>query len=468
MIDNSEHHKLEKNVLLYAIWNTERWWLHVAKELESDFNVTVITEHRAKNTRSLTSLFYKRFFKQRLFKSGFSEEDISDIRHRCRVLRNLPMNLATRMIKAWECVFEELIRAEKIAIVIGFPIDRYTMDICARIAERHSLDYLEITAGIAADTSMVMRRGIPLQIPTDMRIRREDWINELLEGDFKPRYIEYKNRYTKGLWLQTYIRQIMRSHAFKIIMLLKLDPLGLHFIDSQMWLAHKVKLSDIRFLRKNIVLNPEGFDKYENDKSKSVFVALQVFPEASIDYWIKDKDIIDYENTVLFFIKGCVENGMTVFVKDHPLQFGFRTFSLIEKIKNLGPKVIFLDYGIPSQSVFNRVSTVFTTTGTVGLEGRLRGLRSVVYKNYYSRFSEDFHEYYDLADLEKSISDLSRVDFGITNQANILLEKITFKGSIMDFHEKKDFNKNRIIQLISNIKIILKNEFENFNYNSSL
>ena len=60
------------------------------------------------------------------------------------------------------------------------------------------------------------------------------------------------------------------------------------------------------------------------DKQRILFISLPVFPEASIDYWIDDLELIDYEALVVEVATAFTEYGFTVMVKDHLLQFGFR------------------------------------------------------------------------------------------------------------------------------------------------
>ena len=81
---------------------------------------------------------------------------------------------------------------------------------------------------------------------------------------------------------------------------------------------------------------------------------LQLFPEASIDYWLRNVELIDHDNLVVDAARSFSEQGFLVLVKDHPSQFGFRQrsdpehahFSVMDH--NLSPQ--------DSQVIFRRVS----------------------------------------------------------------------------------------------------------------
>ena len=64
-------------------------------------------------------------------------------------------------------------------------------------------------------------------------------------------------------------------------------------MDSQSFLGHKPKLSDYRIIKMVDYQWRKKIRKF--DKSKRILFGLQLFPEASIDYWIDDVELIKHE-----------------------------------------------------------------------------------------------------------------------------------------------------------------------------
>ena len=88
----------------------------------------------------------------------------------------------------------------------------------------------------------------------------------------------------------------LRAMVFKLISWVKRDLRSLHYLDAQSFLAHKPRLSDLQTL---ILIDGTGSQQLNNFPSRRIFFGLQVFPEAAIDYWLPEIDLIDYENLVL-------------------------------------------------------------------------------------------------------------------------------------------------------------------------
>lgn len=133
---------------------------------------------------------------------------------------------------------------------------------------------------------------------------------------------------------------------------------------------------------------------------KRVFFGLQLFPEASIDYWIPDLELIKHEDLLVDAATAFSEAGYLVLVKDHPLQFGFRQRGLIERLLKLS-NVVFVPYEVSGNEVLSKCGVNFTCTGTLGLQAGLLGLKSITTKSYYYTPSD-----FILLDSRKSVADL--------------------------------------------------------------
>mgnify|MGYP006281659677 CR=1 FL=1 len=107
--------------------------------------------------------------------------------------------------------------------------------------------------------------------------------------------------------------------------------------------------------------------------------ALQLFPEASIDYWLRNIELVDHENLVVEAAQGFSTAGFLVLVKDHPLQFGFRKTDFLDRLAAI-KNVVILPYDVSGNELMSLAGASFSSTGTLGFKGfdRANPSRSVV------------------------------------------------------------------------------------------
>ena len=346
------------------------------------------------------------------------------------------------MIVAYEAVFENLFSEFKCHYIFSFPIDRYPMDVMNRVALRYNIRQIEITVCLFKETSMFLERGQAIEIPTAIKknVSYEEAYNTLVSKNYKPSYVK-KNKYNLLKWFKVFFWQYARDIAFKFIMLIENDRKSLHYLDSQMYLAHKVNISDVS-IKKYQDKNYFEF-MMKSPKSRNVIVALQLYPEASIDYWVKNLEIVKYEKFMLKIFKEMSSRGFNIFLKDHPLQFGFRQIKFIRESKKI--KILYyLPYDSDINIMMKYCSTSLTTTGTIGLQACLNGLNSIVTNSYYSN-SSDFYVY-------NNIDDIKNILDKIVNKSNLKIDlkkereriikhiyNISFYGDILSFRLKEKF-----------------------------
>jgi hypothetical protein len=162
---------------------------------------------------------------------------------------------------------------------------------------------------------------------------------------------------------------------------LRRDPFNSHYVDALKRLKHKVRAGDVAALK----LLDRNWEARLGDvpRERRVFLGLQLFPEASMDYWLKSLDMLAHDDVVVRYCEVLGEAGYLTFVKDHPLQFGFRQCELFERLSKL-PHVTLVPYEVPAGLLIEQCSISVTFTGTVGFQAALSGLCSVVTEPYYA------------------------------------------------------------------------------------
>ena len=377
-------------IIFFTIHNTTPWWTYLASQI--DFaEVTVLSDLRGEGDRSLVDDFY------RFMRTGdpveaalarFGEDGCAEIILRCRSLRSLDRGVAMKMIggmaQAIEAAFDDL----DPALVLTFTMDRYVIDVMERTARGRGIDFLEMTASTIPDQIFFHRRGryVPLREPTSEELGEA--VDTLCAEGFSPVYVRDANRFSVGRFWQVFVYFALRGAFFNVWRYLKRDPLNLHYIDALKRLKHKVGPRDVAvlgLLRKDWQARLEAIPK-----QRRVFCGLQLFPEASLDYWLQSHDMLAHDNAVVRYCEILGNAGYHVFVKDHPLQFGFRQRELIERLSKL-PSVTCVPYDVPASYLIEQCSVSVTFTGTTGFQAALAGLCSVVTQPGYATEEHFLH-----------------------------------------------------------------------------
>ena len=377
-------------LIFFTIHSTTSWWTYLASQI--DFaEVTVLSDLRGEGDRRLVDDFY------RFMKTGdptaaaatrFGADGCADIILRCRVLRSLDRTLALRMIgamaQAIEVVFDDL----DPDLVLTFTIDRYVMDVMARVAHRRGIDFLEMTTSIIPDQIMLMRRGRPARLcePSDEGV--DAAVAVLCKADFAPTYVRGAKKFSKLQFWRVFGYYALRGAFFNVWRFFKRDRYNCHYLDALKRLKHKVRVGDVKVLR---LLDPHWEAKLQQvPRDKRVFLGLQLFPEASMDYWLASQEMLAHDDVIVRYCEVLGQAGYHTFIKDHPLQFGFRQRELFERLSNL-PFVTLVPYEVPAAPMIANCAISVTFTGTIGLQAALAGLCSVVTDPYYATESQFLH-----------------------------------------------------------------------------
>lgn len=434
-----------KRVLIYPVHRTVAWWRFVGRNLGWGDSV-VVTDLRGEGDISVVDDFYKEMCRLRREANPtsdlFTPEQVADIIARCRLLRWLDQRLAKAMVHAMAIVMDAVLEQVDPRVVLSFPIDRYVSDVLERLAHARGIKYLELTASVVPGMSMLLYRGALVQVAAPPpRELVEATVNEIANPTFLPTYVQKKSKYTKGKFLRTLSYFRIRALAFKVISWAKRDPLNLHYLDAQPFLGHKCRWKDIRVVDlcdANWRAKTERFPQ-----ARRVMFGLQLFPEASIDYWLRNVDLIDHENLVVEAAAAFSNQGFVVLVKDHPSQFGFRQTEFLDRLLTL-PNVVMVPYEVSGNELLALCGTSFTCTGTLGLQAALAGLISVVTESYYA-MEPDFlmlRERGEVTDLAQRVV-ANRFSDPIEARRERIIGNLlrgSFEAGFFSFH---DFNANQ-------------------------
>jgi len=433
-------------VLIYSIHRMESWWRAIGDHLGFD-GAVVLTDRRQAGDRWVTDDFYREY--RSLRRGGdtsprlLSEAQVADVIARCRVLRWLPRAQAEAMAEAMARAMEAVLDDVRPAALVSFPIDSYVSDVLARRARARGLPYYELTASALPDMCMLMHRGrlITTSVPPDPAAV-DARIREIADPLFTPSYVQGQAAYTPTRFLRTFAYFRLRGTFFKLYSWLTRDPLNLHYLDAQPNLGHKPRLSDMRIID---LVEPDWQARVEaTPRERRVLFGLQLLPEAAIDYWLDDLDLVRHEDRLVDIAERLTAAGYQIVVKDHPLQFGFRQVALIDRLKAL-PNVVIVPYEVSGNALLSMCGIGVTGTGTLGLQAALLGGVSVVCDAYYVASDDDFvvlRRQEDLEDLAARIAQRGPPVSLHERQARII-EQLLRASFTADFFSFRNFEPAR-------------------------
>lgn len=379
-----------RNAIFFAIHNTAPWWTYLASQM--DFaNVSVLSDIRGDGDWSLVDDFYH--FQRTddavaAAKERFGDDGCAEIILRCRSLRSLDPGLAIRMIGGMALAIEKAFNHFDPRLVLTFTMDRYVMDVMERVALRREIDFIEMTTSIIPDQVMFLRRGkiISLHEPTSQAIEAATKI--LCQANFAPTYVSDAKKFSVSRFWRIYAYFALRGAYFNALRFLRRDPLNVHYVDALKSLKHKPRLRDVAVLG---LMNPAWEARMrEVPRARRVFLGLQLFPEASMDYWLKSQDMLQHDDVIVRYCEVLSEAGYHTYVKDHPLQFGFRQRGLMQRLSRM-PSVTLVPYDVPARILIEQCAASVTFTGTVGFQAAIAGLCSVVTEPYYANEQHYLH-----------------------------------------------------------------------------
>lgn len=396
------------SALIYAIHRTHDWWRFVGQNLGFD-QTTVLTDRRGEGDRWITDAYYPAY-RARL-RAGdaasplLDAAEVEDVIARCRVLRWLSIRQSRAMVLAMADAMEAQLEAIRPDYVISFPIDNYNQDVLARLSRKRGLPYFEVTASALPEMCMLMHRGKLITTDTPpLPLEVEAKVHEIADPLFTPSYVQGQAAYTRGRFLRTLGYFRVRAAFFKLYSWYRRDPLNLHYMDAQPTLGHKARWRDVRITE---MVEPDWEQKlaaFPDDRR--VLFGLQLFPEAAIDYWVEDLELLRHEDMLVEVARRLTDAGYQMVVKDHPLQFGFRQTGLLDRLKAF-PNVVVVPYEVSGNALLARCGVNVTATGTLGLQAGLLGRQSVTGEAYYAT-EGDFVVLKRWADIDGLVEALER------------------------------------------------------------
>jgi hypothetical protein len=393
--------------MIFTRRNMTKRWRYIAERLDFAEEVTIVGLLDDGCDINVMPSFYNYYRDPDISEFAIAKigiDSCQEIIQRCRLLRNIERNFALKLIGAMWQTIEAAIDSIKPDVLLSSMVDFYPVDILQRLVEKRGIPFFGLSGGILKDQTIVTILGeynfIREPIPADI----DRVLTEILTPTFAPSVVASK-KYDFTRFLKTKLKWNTRSLMLKVLGLYQKDRLNPEYMttpnpgDDYYTRWEDWQVTKYMNPQWEETLNSVSFDK-------RVFIGLQYYPEATTDYWVRDSRLANCVVSITEIVRVLTTNGFTVFLKDHPVMFALRRKEIYESLSQFN-NIVFVPYEIKAQDLIERCKTIFTWTGTIGIQAALLGRCAVVSTTYY-RTEADFvtlDSWEDIATLPQRIDD---------------------------------------------------------------
>ena len=373
----------------------------------------------------------------------YNNIELNDIIQRCRVLRSMNREDSINFIKSAFISIEQFIDITKVDIFISPRIENYIFDLLERSLKSKNKRFIGLwRSAFIKNHFFFTNRGetISVREPGDDEVI--SFINKIGDISFKATSINDKVNILT--FLKKYFKYFFRDTALEIL--------------RQLWvykynfreLATRYHCNDYKVPLLNIIPNSISNSKLnrilKNGKLK-IFIALQVNPEATIDYYCKNIHFINIVNTLDNIISRFSNAGFDVIIKDHPNMNGRRNFYHINNFTKKYKNVYIVPSKISSNYLLNYCNCVFTWSGTISIQSYFNSITTISIAPPFYQNLPNFHILNNFDDLNQIIKNIQDNKISIEYENKKTLAKYILsthlKGNVFT-HDKikpdvKDF-----------------------------
>lgn len=338
----------------------------IANGFSKDSEIRFVSGFRKLDQTGLVSAYYK--YVNATGSRLIIDERDAEVISRCRLLRSLPDVVAGRHAAAMRLSMREMLLREKPDVIICESVDQYLHDILFQEAESLKILRYGLIRTFVNNYFRISTRGEMQLIrqPDDSEVSQT--LRHLLDDTYIPKNLL---KLKKNLFF-TYFRIYFSNHArvvyFSILKHLKREPYNYHY-----WSSSRTTRKLYAHLIPKISF---GHSDWKSRLAKSqkpvIFIPLQHFPEATVDYWAEDIEMVDYPNRLIELIN-ILSKDFQILIKEHPGVWGFRKPTFYKNIEAAASSLVICPAEVTGQECILVCDSVLVWTGSVGFEAALRG-----------------------------------------------------------------------------------------------
>lgn len=345
-------------------WSLEHY-KHIAKSLIPDASVVVVSGHPKHDDVGYYSNYHKSVSSPTLCVDVTIDQE-NEIILRCRLLRALPRPVALRHLRASWLSMGKMLDEIQPNLILTETIDSYVMDVLYFQARDRGIPFLGLVPTFISGYFRVSARGEYVKSREVSDAEADEVLHRLLQKSYRPDFIKSNDRklmlYAMGRWL----RNLVKLPYFTMKRLNQTERFNYHN-----WATLYVSMEWMHPIPSLFVGDANWHDRVSSSEKPIIYVPLQMFPEATIDYWCEDLEPVNYHTYLLKLLEHLGHN-FTLLVKEHPNVLGYRNPRLYSRLTAL-PSVILAPTTANSHDLIDAANAVLVWTGSVGFEAAIRG-----------------------------------------------------------------------------------------------
>lgn len=338
----------------------------IAEGFDASAKIRFVSGFRKLDQTGLVDAYYKYINAQdRMISSDPQDEEVI---LRCRLMRAIPNNLAKRHVSAMRQAIREMLLRESPDVFICESVDQYLHDLLFQETERLGVVGYGLIRTFVNGYFRISTRG-------EMQVVREPNAHEvsviltnLIDDKYIPQNLVSLKRSLFQTYFKIYISNHMRIIYFAALRWITGEVYNYHYwssiLTTKKYYAHiipRISFGDLEWRR-----------RISKSNRLVIFIPLQHVPEATVDYWAEDVEMVDYENRLIAFINN-LNSDFQILVKEHPGVWGFRKPSFYRAIERANSSFIVCPAAVSAQECVAASDAVLVWTGSVGFEAALRG-----------------------------------------------------------------------------------------------
>lgn len=381
---------------------------NIVKEISEDNENITLSAHKEVDNSGLWHAYYKQLSKLKNvhFEANHLDEDIII---RCRLLRSIDKKDALLHLNAMREATREVFEEHDPDIVLSETIDSYIMDILYFESKERGIPFIGLVTVFVNGYFRISARGEYNYVREVTDSEVQEVITVLEDKAYLPGFVQKDKKNTTKTIIRKWVRNLIKIPYFSVKRISSGDYFNYHYwqsvIISKQW-AHlfpKLEIGDVNWK-----------ESIAREKSKIIYIPLQMIPEATVDYWCDSVEVINYDEVLIDFIESHKE--LHFLIKEHPNVIGYRNPKLYGMLSSTN-NVTLCPTQTPSNDLVDHCNATLVWTGTVGFEVALRNkpvlcLSSTYYfpdERFYKKISKDTSSQ-DIAEYIDNYVDLSDYD----------------------------------------------------------
>ncbi|MEX3016817.1 hypothetical protein [Gymnodinialimonas hymeniacidonis] len=341
---------------------------------QDHFAVSFLTDGRGTDAQDTCDAFYAAYAAHARC-DALDDGQVEDIRQRCRLMRNLDRDEALRRIHAIALALGAALDQMQPDVVFCHLVDEYGLATLSHLTRNRKLPFVAYCGSFFSGNVLVVQNehGLPIAI----REPEEDDVSAAL-ARLQPQDFRMDYNIKLNLSLVTHLRKVARYMAkrvwFKVLGAVRRDPLNMHYqitpylgqVMHPTWYPRASHYSDdwrAELTETRTILGASHWP--------IVYMPLAFYPEASTNYWVQNRKMLEYEAMTIKMAK-CLSGHALILVKEHPHMMGGRDPAFLNELKAI-PSVISVPPLEKSNAVLDASDIVLLGAGSAGVEATVRG-----------------------------------------------------------------------------------------------